>query len=234
MASGTATRLSLLSRLHDAADPMAWNDFFERYRPLVFSIARQRGCSPHTSEEVVQDVMLAVFEREAVFRHDPSRGRFRDWLGGVVRRKVAARRRAPSQRCRGQSGVGNRWPEPEAAGDGPDAAWEAAFEQAALAFLLDVVRREMSPRIYQAFELSTLGECSGAEAARITGLTRNAVYLARRKVLRRLRELGTAYRDRGPPAESIRSALSMRAFSPEGASYESPGQRPGEICRNER
>ena len=97
MVAGTPTRASLLARRHNGADPMAWTDFFERYWPLVFSIARQRGCSRNTAEDVVQDVMLAVFERKAVFRHDPSRGRFRDWLGGVVRRKVTARRRAPAE-----------------------------------------------------------------------------------------------------------------------------------------
>ena len=53
MVAGTPTRASLLTRLHDGADPMAWNDFFERYWPLVFSIARQRGCSQYTAEDVV-------------------------------------------------------------------------------------------------------------------------------------------------------------------------------------
>ena len=214
MLAGTPTRASLLGRLHDGADPMAWNDFFERYWPLVFSIARHRGCSRNTAEDVVQDVMLAVFERKAVFRHDPSRGRFRDWLGGVVRRKVTAQRRAPGERCRGRGGNENQWPEPEAPGDGPDSAWEAAFDQAMLAILLDVVRREMSPGTYQAFEVFALGECSGVEAARITGLTRNAVYQVRKKVLRRLRELGAEYGDRGPPDEAIRAALRLRAEAP--------------------
>lgn len=210
MPAGTATRTSLLERLHDGADPMAWNDFFDRYRPLVYCVARQRGCSPHTAEEVVQDVMLAVFERKAVFRHDPSRGRFRDWLGGVVRRKVRARRRAPAERCRGRGGNADGRPEPEALHGRPDSAWQAAFEQAMLAFLLDVVRRETSPSTYQAFEVLALGQCSGAEAARITGLTRSAVYQAHKKVLRRLRELGAMYVDRGPPDEAIRAALEWR------------------------
>jgi len=210
MATGTSTRASVLERLHDGTDPMAWNDFFQRYWPLLFSVARQRGCSEHTAEEIVQDVMLAVFEKKAVFCHDPSRGRFRDWLGGVVRHKVASRRRAPAERCRAQGGDGADRPEPDSS-DTPDAAWEAAFEQAMLAFLLDLIRREMSPRTYQAFEVVTLGECSGAEAARITGLTRNAVYQARRRVVRRLRELGAEYGDRGPPDETIRAALHLRA-----------------------
>ena len=201
MLAGTPTRASLLGRLHDGADPMAWNDFFERYWPLVFSIARHRGCSRNTAEDVVQDVMLAVFERKAVFRHDPSRGRFRDWLGGVVRRKVTARR------CAGRT-VPRPWRQRK-----PVARARGARRRARLglgsglrsghAGALDVVRREMSPGTYQAFEVFRVGECSGVEAARITGLTRNAVYQARKKVLRRLRELGAEYGDRGPPDEAI-------------------------------
>ncbi len=210
MAANTLTQASLLERLHDGSDPMAWNDFFDRYWPLLFSIARQRGCSQHTAEEVVQDVMLAVFEGKAVFRHDPSRGRFRDWLGGVVRRQVAARRRAPAERCRGRGGNEDPCIEAEASGDGSDSSWQAAFEQAMLMFLLDAVRREISPRTYLAFELFTLGECSGAEVARLTGLTRNAVYQAHKKVLRRLRELGAQYGDRGPPDDAIRAAFCSR------------------------
>ena len=77
--------------------------------------------------------------------------------------------------------------------EAPDAQLEAAFDQAMLAFLLDRVRAEVHPRTYQAFEAFALGGCSGAEAARLTGLTPNAVYQARKNILRRLRELGAAF-----------------------------------------
>jgi RNA polymerase sigma factor (sigma-70 family) len=208
MVSGTNTRTSLLERLHDGADPMAWDDFFHRYWPFAFAVARGRGCSEHTAEEVVQDVMLAIFERTAVFRHDPSRGRFRDWLGGVVRNKAAARRRAPAERCRARGG--GDLDEMEDGGDAPDALWEAAFDQALLAFLLDKVREEVHPRTFQAFEAFTLGGCSGEEAARLTGMTPNAVYQARKNILRRLRDLGAVYGLQGPPDEMIRAAAEFR------------------------
>jgi RNA polymerase sigma factor (sigma-70 family) len=186
---------------------VAWGDFFERYWRFVYAIARKRGRTEHTAEEIVQEVMLAIFERTAVFKHDPSRGRFRDWLGGLVRNKVVARRRAPSERCRARGGAGHDLPEPEACADAPDAQWDAAFEQAMLAFLLDAVRREVHPRTYQAFEALAFGACTGAEAARLTGMTRNAVYQARKNVLARLRELGAQYGRQGPPDDMIRAAL---------------------------
>ncbi len=203
-ASDANTRHSLLERLRDGADPVAWDDFFHRYWPFVFSIARRRGCTEHTAEEVVQDVMLAIFEKKAVFCHDPSRGRFRDWLGGVVRNHVALRRRAPAERCRAHGG--GELPELEAA----VGEFDAAFDQAMLAFLLDRVRAEVHPRTYQAFEAFTLGGCSGGEVARLTGLTRNAVYQARKNILKRLRELGALYDRQGPPDDMIRSAFRSR------------------------
>jgi RNA polymerase sigma factor (sigma-70 family) len=209
MVSNANTRMSLLDRLHDGADPVAWDDFFRRYWPYIFSIARRRGCTEHTAEEVVQDVMLAIFEKKAVFRHDPARGRFRDWLGGVVRNKVTLRRRSPAERCRAPGGD-DALPEIESHDAEPDAELEAAFDQATLAFLLDMVRSEVHPRTYQAFEAFTLGGCSGAEAARLTGLTPNAVYQARKNILRRLRELGAAFDRDGPPEKLIRAAMRSR------------------------
>jgi len=122
---------------------------------------------------------------------------------------VAVRRRSPDERCRAIGGD-DALPEIESSAESPDAELEAAFDQAMLAFLLDRVRAEVHPRTYQAFEAFALGGCSGAEAARLTGLTPNAVYQARKNVLRRLRELGAAFDREGPPDEMIRAAMRSR------------------------
>jgi len=120
------------------------------------------------------------------------------------------RRRAPAERSRARGGGDNPLLERETSGDAPNAQWEAAFDQAMLVFLLDKVRAEVHPRTYQAFEALALGGCSGAEAARLTGLTRNAVYQARKNILRRLRQLGADFDRQGPPDEMIRAALGSR------------------------
>lgn len=205
------TQVTLLNRLRDGADPLAWDEFFGRYWRLIFAFARHRGCSDHTAEEVVQEVMLRVFEQKDVFRYDPQRGRFRDWLGAVVRNKVAEYRRRPSERVRGRGGDSDAGSaEPQADGARPEAAWEAAFEENLLTILLDVVRSEVNPRDYLAFELLALHELPGAEVARITGLTRNAAYKARRRVFQRLGELGQTYRDDGQLGDRVKQALRLR------------------------
>ena len=87
---------------------------------------------------------------------------------------------------------------------------EAAFEEALLPVLLDIVRRAIRPRTFQAFEMFTLHGLKGAEVARLTGLTRNAVYQARKEVLKRLRDLGAKYREDGQLGERVKRALGSR------------------------
>jgi RNA polymerase sigma-70 factor (ECF subfamily) len=207
----TSTQATLLERLRDGRDAVAWDEFFTRYGPMIYGFACHRGCSPHTAEEIVQDVMLKVFRQRDVYRYDPDRGRFRDWLGTVVRNQVAEHRRRPANRVRGVGGESNAGAL-ELADDeqGPDAAWEAAFENSLLLAILAAVRRESNARTYLAFELVGLQGLAGGEAARITGLSRNAVYKAHKRVLQRLIELGAPYRDGGRLSERIRQAIEDR------------------------
>jgi RNA polymerase sigma-70 factor (ECF subfamily) len=205
------TRATLLERLHEGSDPLAWEEFYQRYWPLIYAFAKRRDCSDHTAEEIVQEVMLTVFEQRDVFQYDPARGRFRNWLGVLVRNKVVQHRRMPSQRVRAAGGGADALPiEPQADDPGQDEAWEAAFEEALLLVLLDVLRREMRPQAYQAFELLTLGELTGAQVAKYTGLSPTGVYRAQKRALKRLRELGASYRENGRLGERLRHALQSR------------------------
>jgi RNA polymerase sigma factor (sigma-70 family) len=206
------TRATLLERLRDGADALAWDEFFAYYWPTIYGFARHRGCSEHTAEEIVQDVMLKVFQQRDVYQYDPSRGRFRDWLGTVVRNNVAEHRRRPANRVQGKGGDSNvgRLDFADDRQDA-DAAWEAAFENSLLLTLLNAVRREMGARTYLAFELVGVEELSGSEAARMTGLSRNAVYKAHKRVLDRLVELGASYRQDGRLTRRIKEALEQVA-----------------------
>ncbi len=204
------TQVTLLDRLRDGTDALVWDEFFQRYWRLIFHFARQRGCAEHSAEEIVQEVMLTVFEQREVFCYDPSRGRFRDWLLTLVRNQVAEYRRRPSQRVRGQGGDTQVELSLAASDDElPDEVLEAAFEEAVLLMLLDRVRQEVNPRTYQAFELFTLHELPAAEVARMTSLTRNAVYQARKNIVRRLEELGAVFRDEDQASQRLRDAMRL-------------------------
>jgi RNA polymerase sigma factor (sigma-70 family) len=205
------TRSTLLGRLRDGADVLAWDEFFARYWPMIHALARYHGCSEHTAEEVVQDVVLKIFEKRDVFRYDPQRGRFRDWLATVIRNQVAEQRRRPSERIRARGDVSSDVPpEPRAVASEPDGQWETVFEQSLLAAMLDVVRRQVEPETYMAFELLALREMRCPAVCRATGLSRSAVYRAKKCVLDRLRQLAGTYQRDGQLQNSLKEALDRR------------------------
>jgi RNA polymerase sigma factor (sigma-70 family) len=224
------THSTLLGRLRDGADVLAWDEFFGRYWPMIHALARYHGCSEHTAEEVVQDVVLKVFENRDVFRYDPQRGRFRDWLATVIRNQVTERRRRPSERIRAQGDVSSDAPpEPPGIEAEPDRQWEAIFEQSLLAAMLDVVRRQVKPETYMAFELLTLREMRWPAVCRTTGLSRSAAYRAKRRGLDRLRQLAGTYQRDGQLQHSLKEALDRR---PDSAAERSLTTRVEETMRS--
>ena len=207
----TGTPATLLKQLRDGANALAWDEFFDRYWPMIYGFAHHFGCSEHSGEEIVQEVMLVVFECRDVYQYDPTRGRFHDWLGAIVRNKVAERHRRRSDRIRAVGGEGtDRILELPADEHDAAVAWEEAFQSTLLLTLLDVVRREISARVYLAFELVALQGLPPGEAAQLTGLSRNAVYKAGRRVRQRLVQLGAPYRDEGRLTAEIKQALDGR------------------------
>jgi RNA polymerase sigma-70 factor (ECF subfamily) len=226
----STTRATMFERLRDGDDPLAWEEFFNRYWRLIFAFSRRLGCSEHTSEEIVQDVTLAMFKQREVFQYDRRKGCFRNWLCTVVRNLVEKHRGRAAERIRA---AGDELPpavmDAEASDASPDAAMEAAFEESMLVVLLNLVRQEVSPQTYQAFELTALYGIPGARAAAMTGLSRDAVYAARSRVLARLRELGAPYRDDGRLTEQIQQAWSSL---PDAVAEASLAARLGETMRS--
>ncbi len=206
----TTTRATLLERLRDGENALAWDEFFACYWPTIYGFARHRGCSEHTAEEIVQDVMLKVFQQRDVYQYDPDRGRFRDWLAAVIRNQVAEYRRRPANRLRAVGGEANvDVLEQVGEEQEPDAAWEEAFENSLLLALLDAVRRETNARSYLAFELVSLMACRaarrrGSPASRGTPSTRPAARFPAAG------GAGRPYREEGRLAERVKRAMELR------------------------
>jgi len=205
----TATQVSLLDRLRDGDDPLVWREFYDRYWRALYAFARGRGCADATAEDVVQDVMLTVFEKRDVFRYEPARGRFRNWLFTVLSNSLGMRRRKEKRGPHALGGATDGLAHAPGDAPAPDAAWQAAFEGSLLFALLDTVRGDIEPETYQAFELTTLHGLPAAEAAELTGLTRNAVYLARKRVLARLKALGAPYERDGELGSRVKAVLAL-------------------------
>src|SRR5205809_4217227 len=101
MAKAHPTRPSLLVRLRDARDGVAWSEFVEVYAPLVYGYARKQGLQDADAADLSQEVLRAVAGAVGRLEYDPRRGAFRNWLFTIVRRKLSNWRAAQGNRVRG-------------------------------------------------------------------------------------------------------------------------------------
>jgi RNA polymerase sigma-70 factor (ECF subfamily) len=189
MADIPPTRASLLVRLRDPGDREAWREFVDLYVPLVYGYARKRGLQDADAADLAQDVLAAVAGAVGRLEYDPRRGAFRNWLFTIVRRKLSNRRVARANRVvgSGDTGVQERL-EQQVAPDDLEAEWEAEWEGQLFTWACEQVRREVADATWQAFWKTAVDGGSGKEVAAELGLTVPAVYLARSRVLARLKE----------------------------------------------
>jgi RNA polymerase sigma factor (sigma-70 family) len=190
MAEIPPTRASLLVRLRDPRDGAAWGEFVDLYAPLVYGYARKQGLQDADAADLSQEVLGAIAGAVGRLEYDPRRGAFRNWLFTVVRRKLSNWRAAQASRARGSGDTAtHRLLEQCPVPDGVEAEWEAEWERRLFAWACEQVRRSVTDVTWQAFWRTAVEGRAGKQVAADLGLTVAAVYLARSRVLARLKEL---------------------------------------------
>jgi len=180
------TRISLIERVRDPADAVAWAEFFSTYQPLLMAYVRRRGVGEHDAVDVVQDVFARLVPALARFEFDAQRGRFRTWLWRVTHNALAdwGRRRAVRGRAE-QAWIDQQVP---AANDDSDDDWNEMFRRRILAVVLERVRATAQPVTWDCFEGRILRERPAAEIGAELGVSANAVYVNASRLLARVRE----------------------------------------------
>jgi RNA polymerase sigma-70 factor, ECF subfamily len=175
-----ATLLSLLPRLKEQPDAQAWEQFVRLSTPLLLNWSRRLGLREHDAADLVQDVLVVLVRKLPGFRYEPGKN-FLGWLRAVLRNKCRDRRVAPGTEALDDAA---EVPAP-ADGDGPE---EDELRLYVLGRALRLMSSEFAPATWQAcWETVVCGRDVRAVAAGL-GLTVNAVYVARSRVLARLRQ----------------------------------------------
>jgi RNA polymerase sigma-70 factor (ECF subfamily) len=181
------TRPSLLLRIRDAADSDSWSEFADVYGPLVRAYCRRWGLQDADARDVEQEVLAQVSRSIAAFEYEPARGRFRDWLGTVTRRKIARLlERSKDRRGTGGDDANARLAALEASGTDPE--WTSDFHARILETAFARVRPCFEASTWDAFARVWADGQPAARVADETGLSIDSVYAAKSRVLKRLRE----------------------------------------------
>jgi RNA polymerase sigma factor (sigma-70 family) len=190
MAEFPATRASLLVRLRDPLDGAAWGQFVDLYAPLIYGYLRKQDLQDADAADLCQDVMTSVSGAVGRFHYDPARGAFRNWLFTVVRRKLANWRAVQNHHAHGSGDSATQQlleqcPAPDVA----EAEWQAEWDRRLFAWACEQVRPAVTAATWQAFWRTAFEDQSGKRVAADLGMSVAAVYLARSRVLARLKEL---------------------------------------------
>ncbi len=174
------TRRSLLERLRGDGDA-AWEEFTRFYAPFLVRVAERIGLRGQDVDEVVQAVLVDLHRSQAVFQYDRSRGRFRDYLKKMVVTRLSKMLREVERVGTPTGRLPERWSEDL------EQHWEQEYRDHVLREALAMVRQQVEPTTYQAFDLYALQGVDARAVARFLGVSTSAVYVAKSRVLERLK-----------------------------------------------
>ncbi len=181
------TRISLLSRVRNGTDGAAWAEFENRYRDLVVRYALAQGVQHADADDICQVVMMSLAKALRNFHYSSERGRFRTYLGRVVRNAVARFRSRPNSFALSlDNSVGAA--DDIAGGDQADALWEQEWIDHHYRLALRTVRETFDPQSVKIFERLVDGRTVD-EVAATYHTTEQAVHKIKQRIRARMAEL---------------------------------------------
>lgn len=188
MNSSLATRASLLLRIRDPRDRMAWSEFVTLYAPLIHSYGLRRGLQDFDAADLTQDVLCRVAQSVEEFQYDPARGSFRGWLFTVTLNRV---RKLAARQSRQANGTGDseaRLFLEQQPDDREEEIWMRDYQWNLFRWAAERVRGEFREPTWQAFWQTAVLARDIDEVARELRLSSGAVYVARSRVTSRIRD----------------------------------------------
>ena len=190
MNAALSTRYSLLVRVQDPHDHAAWLEFVAIYEPLVYGLARRRGLQDADARDLCQDVFRAVAKAVHGWKPDPARGSFRGWLFRIAQNLLInfLRRERRRPGASGDSDVQRLLDAQPASGDEYARLIEFEYRRRQFEVAARQIEAEFTPATWQAFWQTAIESQPIVRVAETLGISQGAVYIARSRVLARLRE----------------------------------------------
>ena len=198
MPSLPETRASLILRLPDAADALAWDEFTAVYAPLVYRLARRRGLQPADADDLVQEVLTAVTRSVDGWLANSGRGPFRAWLLTIARNLTVNHLTRAKTRPLGSNDCDVARNLAQQAFNGqPDSEFDLEYRREVFRWAAEQVRAAVTEKTWDAFWRSSVDEQPVEAVAKQLGMSVGSVYIAKSRVMARLRETVSRFEENG-------------------------------------
>lgn len=191
MRTPSETRETLIRRLPNGGDVEAWDEFVEIYEPLLFRLARAKGMQQADAEDFVQETFTNVARAIGKWIERGDRGSFRVWLLRVAQNLAINFLTRPKYQ---RWGSGNSDVE-QLLKDAPAGEGESTemylleYRRELFRWAADQVRERVSEKQWLAFWRTSVEGSSIEEVAKGLRMTVGAIYIARSRIAKRIREL---------------------------------------------
>jgi RNA polymerase sigma-70 factor, ECF subfamily len=177
------TSTSLLQHVRNSGDHDAWQRFVQLYTPVLYSWTRRMGLQAQDAADLVQDVFVVLLKQLPQFSYDRHKS-FRAWLRTILVNKWRDRQRhdAVIGIAAGDATLGLTNPPDELDLDAEE------YRQYLVSRAMEIMVGSFQPVTWRACWENVVGGRDAEDVARELGITVNAVYVAKSKVLRRLRQ----------------------------------------------
>lgn len=183
------TRDSLLVQVRDPQDAEAWEQFARIYRPVICQLAHNRGLQDADAQDLAQQVLIAVASAISRWERSGESVRFRHWLRRVTKNAIVnALTRQPHDRAVGGSSILDLLREQPEKDAELEQLIELEYQRQVFLQAAEIVRANVKPENWQAFEMTAIEGRSIDDAATELGKPIGAIYLARSRIMRRLRQ----------------------------------------------
>lgn len=177
------TSPTLLARLRQPNQPEAWSRFLHLYAPLLLYWARRQGFQDADAQDLVQEVLVKLVRELPAYEQGRMQS-FRAWLFRVtVNQCRDYRRRKATRTLPGADGLST-----VSAHDALSELEEMEYRTLLVRRGLETIRPDFHEATWKAFTRVMVEGRSPAEVAAELNLSVNAIFLARHRVLARLRQ----------------------------------------------
>jgi RNA polymerase sigma-70 factor (ECF subfamily) len=178
-----STSMSLLERLRQPAAESDWVRFVNLYTPLCLYWARRLRLQEQDAADLVQEVFTLLVQKLPEFHYDRHKS-FRSWLRTVLVNKWRESRRGQAAAVDAAAASLSDWPGPDTAAE----LEESDFQRHLIVRALELMQSDFHPTTWKACWEHVVCDRPVADVAQELNITVNAVYLAKSRVLRRLRQ----------------------------------------------